>query len=95
MNGTEEVKVGIVKAIKDLFGDLGGWRASPKGLNFSRLNDMEAFSLEVPFTEDEVHGALTDPNGVKAPGLFGSLVGMLLNRIFWGCLEIFMSMGDL
>ena len=68
MNGTEEVKVGIVKAVKDLFGDLGGWRASLKGLNFSRLNDMEAFSLEVSLTEDEVHGALTDPNGDKAPG---------------------------
>ena len=68
MNGTEEVKVGIVKAVKDLFGDPGGWRASPEGLNFSRLNDMEALSLEVPFTEDEVHGALTDLNGDKAPG---------------------------
>ena len=39
-NGTEEVKVGIMKAVKDLFGDHGGWRASPEGLNFSRLNAM-------------------------------------------------------
>ena len=68
LNGTEEVKVGIVKAVKDLFGDPGGWRASPEGLNFSRLNDTEALSLEVPFTEDEVHGALFDLNGGKAPG---------------------------
>ena len=73
--------------------------ASPEGLNFSRLNDMEALRLEVPFTEDEVHVALADLNGDKAlPGRmvlrlhFCSLVGMLLNRILWGCLEIFMSM---
>ena len=56
--GTEEVKLGIVKAFKELLGDLGDWRASLKGLNFSRLNDMEALSLEVPFTEEEVLVAL-------------------------------------
>ena len=76
LNGTEEVKVGIVKVVKDLFGDPGGWRASPEGLNFSRLNDMEALSLEVPFTEDEVHGALPDLNGDKAPGLDGFTVAL-------------------
>ena len=41
---------------------------SPEGLNFSRLNDMEALRLEVPFTEEEVHVALADLNGNKAPG---------------------------
>ena len=66
-NGTEEVKDGTVKAVKDLFGDHGGWRASPEGLNFSRLNAMEAASLEVPFTEEEVHDALAELNGDKAP----------------------------
>ena len=60
-----------MKAFKELFGDLGGWRSSPEGLNFSRLNDMEVLSLEVPFTEDEVHVALVDLNGDKAPRLDG------------------------
>ena len=64
----EEVKFGIVKAFKELLGDPGGWRASPEGLNFSRLNNLEASSLEVPFTEEEVHVALADMNGDKAPG---------------------------
>ena len=68
LTGTDEVKFGIVKAFKELLGDLGDWRASPEGLNFSRLNDMEALSLEVPFTENEVHVALVDLNGDKAPG---------------------------
>ena len=56
-----------MKAVKDLFGDHGGWRASPEGLNFSILNAMEAVSLEVPFTEEEVYGALAELNGDKAP----------------------------
>ena len=68
LTGTEEVKLGIVKAFKELFGDPGDWRASPEGLNFSRLNDMEALRLEVPFMEDKVHVALDDLNGDKAPG---------------------------
>ena len=67
LNGTKEVKTGIVNAFKELLGDLGTWRASPEGLNFSKLNDMEALRLEVPFTEEEVHVALADPNGDKAP----------------------------
>ena len=89
-----------MKAFKELLGDPGDWRASPKGLNFSRLNDMEALRLEVPFMEDEVHVALADLNGDKLPGRmvlrlhFDNLVGML-NRILWGCLEIFMIMGAL
>ena len=73
-NGTEEVKDGIVRAVKDLFEDHGGWRASPEGLNFSRLNAMEAVSLEVPFTEEEVHGALVELNGDKVPGPNGFTV---------------------
>ena len=29
LTGTDEVKLGIVKAFKELLGDPGGWRASP------------------------------------------------------------------
>ena len=81
LTGLEEVKLGIVKAFKELLGDPGEWRASPVGLNFSRLNDMEALSLEVPFTEDEVHVALVDLNRDKAPGPDG------FTAAFWqfGC----------
>ena len=74
LTGKEEVKFGIVKVFKELFGDPRGWRASPEGLNFSRLNDLEALSLEVPFIEEEVHVALVDMNGDKAPGSDGFTV---------------------
>ena len=67
LTGTKEAKLGIAKAFKELLGDPGDWRASLEGLNFSRLNDMEALRLEVPFTEDEIHVALADLNGDKAP----------------------------
>ena len=50
LNGIEEVRTGIVNAFKVLLSDPGDWRASLEGLNFSRLNDIEAIRLEVPFT---------------------------------------------
>ena len=40
LNGTEEVSTGIVNAFKVLLFDPGDWRASPEGLNFSRLADL-------------------------------------------------------
>ena len=43
-------------------------------MNISRLNDMEASSLEIPFSMEEVSSALSDLNGDKAPGLDGLTV---------------------
>ena len=71
LNCTEEVRTSIVNAFKVLLSDPGDWRASPEGLNFSRLNDTEAIRPKVPFTEEEVHIALADLNGDKAPGSDG------------------------
>ena len=68
LNGTKEVRIGIVNAFKVLLDDLGAWRASLEGLNFSRLNDKEAIRLEVPFIEEGVYAALDDLNRDKAPG---------------------------
>ena len=68
LNGTEEVRTDIVNAFKVLLSNPGDWRVSLEGLNFSRLNDMEAIRLEVPFTEEDVHIALANLNGDKAPG---------------------------
>ena len=66
LNGREEVKPSIVSAFKDILSDHEVWRSSHGGVNFLKLDDFEATSLEVSFTE-EVHVVLTDLNGDKAP----------------------------
>ena len=61
-----EVRTGIVNAFKGLLSDLGVWRASLEGLDFSRLDDLAASKLEEPFTEEEVLAALLNLKGDKA-----------------------------
>ena len=56
----------------------GEWRASLEGLNFSRINEMEASRLELPFSEEEVHAALCDMNGDKAPRSDGFIAAFWL-----------------
>ena len=51
--------------------DLGEWRASFEGLNFSRINELEASRLELPFLEEEVYATLYYMNGDKAPRMDG------------------------
>ena len=60
-----------MSAFKTLLTDPGDWRASIDGLSFSRINDEEANRLEVPFSKEEVHSALCEMNGDKAPGSDG------------------------
>ena len=45
VNGDDEVRTGIVNAFKELLSDPGVWRASPEGLNFSRLGKLEVARL--------------------------------------------------
>ena len=49
VNGKEEARIGIMNAFKELFSDPGVWRASLEGLNFSKLEELEAARLELPF----------------------------------------------
>ena len=72
--GEGEFRTGIVNAFKGLLSDPGIWRASPKGLDFSRLDDLAASMLEEPFTEEKVHVALLNLKGDKAPGPDGFTV---------------------
>ena len=46
IEGDEEVRIGIVNAFKELLSDPGTWRASPEGLDFSRLEVSVASKLE-------------------------------------------------
>ena len=58
----------IANAFQVLLSDLGEWGASLEGMNFSRINEMEASKLELPFSKEEVYAALCDMNGDKALG---------------------------
>ena len=58
----------IVGAFQALLSDAGEWRANIQGLIFSRIFDMEAASLELPFSTEEVLAVLRAMNGDKALG---------------------------
>ena len=45
-----------------------------RGLFFNQISQQEADTLELPFMEEEVHSALMDMNGDKAPGPDGFTV---------------------
>ncbi|RVX05980.1 hypothetical protein CK203_018668 [Vitis vinifera] len=59
------------------------WKANIGRLQLDQLSRQEAENLEIPFYEVEVHFALMDMNGNKAPGpdgftvAFGKTVGTL------------------
>ena len=59
------IRQGIVEDFENLLSEPGDWRASLMNLSFSRITEVEATSLEEPFTEEEVKVALTEMNGDK------------------------------
>ena len=75
----QEVRTGIADAFKQLLTKDLEWKADIGGLNLNQISQQEADTLELPFTEDEVHSALMDMNGDKALGSDGFTVA------FWQC----------
>ena len=65
------IRQGIVEDFENLLSEPGDWRASLMNLSFSRITEVEATSLEEPFTEEEVKATLIEINGDKAPSLDG------------------------
>ena len=63
-----DLQQGIVDAFQTLLIDLRDCRANLEGLVFSKLEEREVVSLELPFTEEEVVSALRELNGEKASG---------------------------
>ena len=70
----QEVREGIVNAFQQLLSEKPGWKADIEGLHLQSLNSSEAKGLELPFTEEEIHSALLEMNGDKAPRPDGFIV---------------------
>ncbi|RVW17079.1 hypothetical protein CK203_076004 [Vitis vinifera] len=68
---------GIVNAFQKLLSEEPKWRADIEGLQLKHLNSREAENLEVPFSEEEIHFALMEMRGDKAPGPDGFTVAFL------------------
>ena len=67
----------MVDAYKTLLSDPDERRASPKGLDFSKLTELELARMVVPFFEEEVVATLKDLNGDKALGPNGYTAALL------------------
>ena len=81
----QEVREGIVNAFQNLLSEELGWRADIEGLQLNQLNSREAEVLKLPFTEEEIHFALIEMKGDKAPGPDGFTVA------FWQAYWDFMN----
>ncbi|WKA11259.1 hypothetical protein VitviT2T_028778 [Vitis vinifera] len=64
----QEIREGIANAFKELLSEDTGWKADIGSLRLDQISQEEAEILERPFTEEEIHGALMEMNGDKAPG---------------------------
>lgn len=60
-----------MKAFKGLLSAADAWHFRASTVTFKRLDFFEAARLEGPFKEEEIHAALGELNGDKAPGPYG------------------------
>ena len=63
----QEIREGIANAFHNLLSEDMGWKADIGRLQFDQISQQEAENLERSFTEDEIHAALMEMNGDKAP----------------------------
>ncbi|RVW92931.1 LINE-1 reverse transcriptase-like [Vitis vinifera] len=69
----EEIREGIASAFHQLLSEDKGWKANIGRLRFDQISQQEAENLERFFTNDEIHAALMEMNGDKAPVLANRL----------------------
>ncbi|WKA05140.1 hypothetical protein VitviT2T_023123 [Vitis vinifera] len=63
----QEVREGIANAFHQRLSEDVGWKADIEGIQLNRISQQEAKSLEIPFSENEIHSALMEMSGDKAP----------------------------
>ena len=73
----KDVSEGVVNAFQHLLTENSDWKADIERLQLEQLNQQEAENLEYPFSEEEIHSALMEMNGDKAPGPDG------FTMVFW------------
>ncbi|RVW12572.1 LINE-1 reverse transcriptase-like [Vitis vinifera] len=70
----QEVRDGVANAYQKLLSKEAGWQADIGRLCLDQISQQDAENLESPFSEEEVHSALLEMNGDKAPGPDGFTV---------------------
>ncbi|RVW45179.1 putative ribonuclease H protein [Vitis vinifera] len=64
----QEVKEGIVNSFQQLLTEDMAWQADIGNIQVGCISQQDAECIEVPFVENEIHSALMEMNGDKAPG---------------------------
>ncbi|RVW93878.1 Transposon TX1 uncharacterized 149 kDa protein [Vitis vinifera] len=75
----QEVREGVVNSFQQLLSEDMDWQADIGNIQVGCISQQEAESLEVPFVEIEIHSALMEMNGDKAPGPDGFTVAFWQN----------------
>ena len=70
----QEVREGVANAFQQSLSEDMGWKADIGRLQLDQINQQEAENLEIHFSEAEIHSALMEMNGDKAPGPDGFTV---------------------
>ncbi|RVX23652.1 Transposon TX1 uncharacterized 149 kDa protein [Vitis vinifera] len=70
----QEVREGVVNSFQQLLTEDMGWQADIGSIPVGCISQQDAESLETPFAENEIHSALMEMNGDKAPGPDGFTV---------------------
>lgn len=58
----------MTDAFKQMFSGVGYLRIANWDVDFSSLDEISSFSLEAPFTEENIFSSLKEVDGDKAPG---------------------------
>ncbi|RVW52812.1 LINE-1 reverse transcriptase-like [Vitis vinifera] len=75
----QEVREGVVNSFQQMLSEDMVWQADIGNIQVGCISQQEAESLEIPFAEIEIHAALMEMNGDKAPGPDGFTVAFWQN----------------